>query len=85
MASYTTEVHTGQGGWQPYQPLSLSIAGRGDAIPQQGGPTEGTTVTWSSPESGNASVTFFDGGTRFHGSTQFPGEGPVEYRGVLAH
>lgn len=37
-------------------------------------------VTWSSPR-GNARVTFYANGSRFAGSAQFKGEGPVGYRG----
>lgn len=83
MATYNTEIHTGGGGWQPDHQLSLSIANRNKVVPADGRPTTGTTVTWSSDQ-GNATVTFFDNGTRFSGTAQFPGEGPVEYRGTLA-
>ncbi|MGW2261373.1 hypothetical protein ACWCXE_26755 [Streptomyces sp. NPDC001780] len=37
------------------------------------------------PHPGNGSVTFFDSGTRFEGTAQFPDEGPVGYRGSLAN
>ncbi|WP_344272961.1 hypothetical protein [Streptomyces hebeiensis] len=30
-------------------------------------------------------MTFFDSGTRFEGTAQFPDEGPVGYRGSLAN
>lgn len=85
MATYNTEIGTGGGGWQPDEPLSVSIANRSDVAPENGRPAEGATVTWSSPEAGNGSVTFFDNGTRFEGTAQFPGEGPVGYRGRLAN
>ncbi|WP_275463983.1 hypothetical protein [Streptomyces noursei] len=32
---------------------------------------------------GEGSVTFFDNGGRFEGTAQFPGEGPVSYRGAI--
>ncbi|WP_407563158.1 hypothetical protein [Streptomyces sp. 184] len=82
MAVYDTEIHTGGGGWQQDQPLSLSIANRGDVVPADGRPSTGTTVTWSGDE-GKGSVTFFDDGTRFEGTAQFPNEGPVGYRGQV--
>ncbi|MCX4967440.1 hypothetical protein OHA98_22295 [Streptomyces sp. NBC_00654] len=81
MATYETEIHTGGGGWQPDEPLTLSLANRAEVVPADGAPSTGTTVTWSS-DAGNGSVTFFDGGSSFHGSAQFPGEGPVGYRGT---
>ncbi|MFE4670751.1 hypothetical protein ACFRI7_38030 [Streptomyces sp. NPDC056716] len=81
MATYETEIHTGGGGWQQDQPLTLSIANRADVVPQDGAPSTGTTVTWSGDD-GNGSVTFFDGGSSFQGTAQFPGEGPVGYRGT---
>ncbi|CAL9291679.1 hypothetical protein [Streptomyces sp. SudanB182_2057] len=84
MATYNTEIHTGGGGWQQDEPLSVSISTRGGVVPGDGKPEAGTTVTWSSPSSGNGSVTFFDDGTRFEGTAQFSGEGPVGYRGTLA-
>lgn len=84
MATYDTEIHTGGGGWQSDEPLTLSIANRGQVVPDEGAPPTGTTVTWNSPEAGAGSVTFFDGGSRFEGTAQFPGEGPVGYRGTLS-
>ncbi|MFD7512017.1 hypothetical protein ACFV5N_22155 [Streptomyces sp. NPDC059853] len=82
MATYETELHTGGGGWQSDEPLTISIANRESVVPENGAPSTGTTVTWSGDQ-GNGSVTFFDGGTRFEGTAQFPGEGPVGYRGQL--
>ncbi|GAA2060571.1 hypothetical protein N0X72_03880 [Streptomyces carpaticus] len=82
MATYETELHTGGGGWQPDEPLSISITNRESVVPENGAPSTGTTVTWSGDQ-GNGSVTFFDEGTRFEGTAQFPGEGPVGYRGQL--
>lgn len=85
MAKYDTEIHTGGGGWQSDQPLSISISNRDEVVPENGRPPTGATVTWSSPDAGNGSVTFFDSGTVFEGTAQFPGEGPVGYRGKLAN
>lgn len=82
MATYDTEIHTGGGGWQQDQPLTLSIANRNEVVPEDAPPATGTTVTWSG-DAGNGSVTFFDGGSRFEGTAQFPDEGPVGYRGQL--
>lgn len=81
MATYETEIQTGGGGWQRDEPLRLSLANRGEVVPADGAPATGTTVTWSS-DAGNGSVTFFDGGSSFQGTAQFPGEGPVGYRGT---
>ncbi|MFC4015114.1 hypothetical protein ACFOY2_48420 [Nonomuraea purpurea] len=84
MATYQTEIHTGGGGWQRDEPLTLSIRNRDDVIPEDGRPPTGATVTWSTPRAGSGSVTFFDEGTRFEGTAQFPNEGPVGYRGKFA-
>ncbi|MBW4721323.1 hypothetical protein [Saccharothrix obliqua] len=83
MAVYETEIHTGGGGWQRDQDLTVHIRNRADVVPTNGAPPTGATVTWSSPRAGNGSVTFFDDGTRFEGTAQFPNEGPVGYRGTL--
>ncbi|WP_030743932.1 hypothetical protein [Streptomyces sp. NRRL F-5135] len=80
MATYNTEIQTGGGGWQRDEPLELSIKNRRSVVPADGRPAEGTTVSWSS-DAGKGSVTFFDGGNNFQGTAQFPGEGPVAYRG----
>ncbi|WP_369213709.1 hypothetical protein [Streptomyces flavofungini] len=61
------------------------MLGRWDVIPGHGNPPEGSTVTWSSPNAGNGSVTFYDNGSRFEGTAQFPNEGPVGYRGTPAN
>ncbi|MFB8183475.1 hypothetical protein ACFC8N_47520 [Streptomyces sp. NPDC055966] len=73
-----------RGDWQADQPLTLHVAHRDNAVAPDAAPETGTTVTWSSPKSGNGSVTFFDNGTRFEGTAQFSNEGPVAYRGTLA-
>lgn len=83
MATYDTRIHTRGGGWQDDQPLAIRITNRGEAIADGSVPPTGTTVTWSNPRSGSGSVTFFDEGSRFEGTAQFPGEGPVGYRGTL--
>ncbi|OLF07607.1 hypothetical protein BLA60_27225 [Actinophytocola xinjiangensis] len=83
MAVYETEIHTGGGGWQADEPLSVTISNRADVVAQDAPPPTGTAVTWSSPAAGNGSVTFFDDGSRFEGTAQFPNEGPVGYRGQL--
>ncbi|KPC87314.1 hypothetical protein [Streptomyces albus] len=80
MATYSTEIQTGGGGWQPDSPLQISIVNRNQVVPESGAPSTGTTVTWSGDQ-GKGSVTFFDGGSNFQGTAQFPGEGPVAYRG----
>ncbi|MFI6526364.1 hypothetical protein [Streptomyces uncialis] len=80
MATYETEIHTGGGGWQPDEPLTLSLANRTDVVPENGTPSTGTTVSWSG-DAGNGTVTFFDNGSSFQGTAQFPDEGPVGYRG----
>ncbi|MFJ3594797.1 hypothetical protein OG693_00015 [Streptomyces sp. NBC_01259] len=40
----------------------------------------GAVVTWQS-NGGEGNITFFDNGSTFQGTAQFPGEGPVGYRG----
>ncbi|MGW1836540.1 hypothetical protein [Streptomyces sp. BBFR2] len=83
MARYNTEISTGGGGWQPDQPLTISIVNRTQPVPGDARPSTGTTVTWSG-DKGKGSVTFFDDGQNFQGTAQFPGEGPVGYRGTYA-
>ncbi|MEU4443702.1 hypothetical protein AB0K14_20185 [Actinosynnema sp. NPDC050801] len=82
MATYKTEIGTG-GGWQPDADLTVHITNRKDVVPDGGRPSTGTTVTWSG-EQGDGSVTFFDSGSAFQGTAQFPGEGPVGYRGSFS-
>ncbi len=84
LATFNTEIFTGGGGWQQDEPLSISIGNREEVVPQNGGPATGTSVTWHSPNAGSGSVTFFDDGSRFEGTAQFPNEGPVGYRGTLS-
>ncbi|MFJ4913721.1 hypothetical protein [Streptomyces sp. NPDC088726] len=62
----------------------LSLAGAGAATADDRGDADGnigTTVNWTSND-GN--VTFFDDGSSFQGTAQFPSEGPVGYRGSLS-
>lgn len=84
MSTYETEIFTGGGGWQQDEPLTLAISNRNTVVPADGKVATGTTVTWSGDE-GNGSVTFFDNGQTFQGTAQFPGEGPVGYRGTLTN
>ncbi|MFJ3594778.1 hypothetical protein ACIQUY_39675 [Streptomyces sp. NPDC090231] len=44
---------------------------------------EGTTVNWQSDE-GGGTITFSGEEGSFAGTAQFPGEGPVGYRGSLS-
>lgn len=83
MATYDTQIQTGgpNGPWQPDEPLTISIASRDKAVPENGAPATGTSVSWSGTD-GNGAVTFFDNGSSFQGTAQFPGEGPVAYRGT---
>ncbi|RKN45977.1 hypothetical protein D7294_04850 [Streptomyces hoynatensis] len=84
MATYRTEIQTGgpEGTWSPDADLEVSLQNRAQVVPANGAPSTGTQVTWSSPQ-GNGNITFFDEGSRFQGAAQFPGEGPVGYRGTL--
>ncbi|MYS82805.1 hypothetical protein [Embleya scabrispora] len=83
MATYETEIQWGgpQGNWTADKDLTLNLAGRKSVVPADGAPAPGTSVTWSGPD-GAGNITFFDG-DRFQGTAQFPGEGPVGYRGTL--
>ena len=82
MARYQTQIQWGgpDAGWHNDAELEISIKNRQEVIPSSGNIPTGTTVTWSGPN-GNATVTFFDDGAWFMGTAQFPGEGPVGYRG----
>ncbi|MEV4255046.1 hypothetical protein AB0J52_17980 [Spirillospora sp. NPDC049652] len=82
MATYKTQIQWGSPGdpWHDDHALEITIANRNAVIPGNGRPPTGTTVSWSGPR-GNATVTFFDDGASFSGTAQFPGEGPVSYRG----
>lgn len=68
--------------WQADADLEIEIRNRNDVVPASGVPSKGTSVAWSSDQ-GNGNITFFDDANAFLGSAQFPGEGPVGYRGQL--
>lgn len=82
MATYRTQIsYAGQ--WHDDADLTIDIKNRKDVVPAKSTPATGTTVTWSS-SNGNGSITFFnDPDWDFNGSAQFPGEGPVGYRGKM--
>ncbi|MGB6161935.1 MAG: hypothetical protein WCF33_18155 [Pseudonocardiaceae bacterium] len=84
MATYNTEIQWGgqDAPWNKDEDLQLSIANRNEVIPDDGPPPPGTQVSWSG-SNGGGNVTFFEGGN-FQGTAQFPGEGPVGYRGTPA-
>jgi hypothetical protein len=84
MAKYSTEYQTGgqDGPWRPDDDLEIIITSRKSVVPAGNAPPTGTQVSWAST-AGNGSVTFFENGTRFAGSAEFPGEGPVGYRGYI--
>jgi hypothetical protein len=54
----------------------VNISDRMEAVPGQGQPPTGTTVTGNSPAVGNGSATFVDNASQF--------EGPVGYRGAVS-
>lgn len=67
----------------PFHPdaaLKLVIENREPVVPISGEVPTGTSVSWSS-SNGNGNIRFFNDATSFLGSAQFPGEGPVGYRG----
>lgn len=82
MATYRTQIQYGgpDADWHNDTDLTIHIQNRNAVVPDKTLPPTGTQVSWAGPE-GNASITFFDDGTGFQGAAQFPGEGPVGYRG----
>ncbi|MGC5402113.1 hypothetical protein ACPXCP_41060 [Streptomyces sp. DT20] len=60
--------------------LVLTAAGGATADDFDSPSGTGTAVTWQG-NGGQGSITFFDNGSTFQGTAQFPGEGPVGYRG----
>jgi OAA-family lectin sugar binding domain len=82
VATYRTQIQWGgpDAAWHDDTNLIIYIQNRKAVVPDKALPPTGTQVSWSGPE-GNASITFFDNGTSFQGAAQFPGEGPVGYRG----
>lgn len=86
MAHYRTQIQWGgpTADWHDDSDLTIEISNRNAVVPGgTGRPATGTQVSWAGPE-GNASITFFDDGASFQGAAQFPGEGPVGYRGQSA-
>ncbi|CAJ60054.1 MULTISPECIES: hypothetical protein [Frankia] len=85
MSLYHTEIQWGGPGaaWNKDSDLQIVISNRNGVVPPSGRPATGTQVSWSGPH-GSGSVTFFDDGASFQGAAQFPGEGPVGYRGTAA-
>jgi hypothetical protein len=82
MATYRTQIQFGgpDADWQEDTELTIHIQNRNAVVPDETLPATGTQVSWAGPE-GNASITFFNDGNTFQGAAQFPGEGPVGYRG----
>lgn len=82
-AVYETQIQYGgpDAEWHDDADLIIVLKNRRDIIPTCKYPATGTTVSWCS-ENGNGSITFF-AEKEFRGSAQFPGEGPVGYRGML--
>ncbi|MFE3198808.1 hypothetical protein [Embleya sp. NPDC059237] len=83
MATYRTQIQYGapNAPWHDDADLAIVIQTRNAVVPDKARPATGTQVTWSGPQ-GNGSITFFDDGASFQGAAQFPGEGPVAYRGT---
>jgi hypothetical protein len=86
MDTYQTEIQWGgpKAPWQDHADLETIRGKTGetreiDLAP----PTGGTQISWGGPNAEAANITFYDEGSRFEGSAQFPGEGPVGYRGTL--
>jgi OAA-family lectin sugar binding domain len=81
-ASFGTEIQWGgdQAPWHTDEDLSILISNRRRVIGENQVPA-GTQVAWTGPN-GAATVSFGAEGT-FTGTAQFPGEGPVGYRGTV--
>lgn len=79
MGIWKTEIQYGgfNAPWHADHDLQLMVQNRKDVITNTA--ATGTTISWSGPN-GNGTITFYDGNL-FMGSAQFPGEGPVGYRG----
>jgi hypothetical protein len=82
VARFTTEIQWGgpSAAWHADTDLYIFIGNRREVV-SQGTALAGTQVSWTGPN-GNAGITFTDNRT-FHGTAQFPNEGPVGYRGTL--
>jgi OAA-family lectin sugar binding domain len=86
MATYDTQIQWGgpNAPWHDHADLEIPKGETGesreiDLVPPEGG----TQISWGGPDAGAANITFFEDGNRFDGSAQFPGKGPVGYRGTL--
>ncbi len=84
MATYSTQIQWGgpKGDWHDDADLTIEIDNRKQVVPATGTPATGTHVSWSGPN-GKADIAFFNDAYAFEGTAQFPGEGPVGYRGKL--
>ncbi len=84
MATYDTEIQWGgpDAPWSKDEDLKISISNREEVAPDDSPPPTGTQVSWGGPN-GGGDITFYEDGKRFDGSAQFPGEGPIGYRGTL--
>jgi hypothetical protein len=86
MATYDTEIQWGgpNAPWQGHADLEIPKGESGenrkiDLVSPEGG----TQISWGGPDAGAANITFLDDGNKFDGSAQFPGGGPIGYRGTL--
>ncbi len=84
MATYKTQIQWGgpDAEWHDDHDLTIQISNRENVVPTSGSASNGTSVNWSGP-SGSGNIMFFNDSNSFQGSAQFPGEGPVGYRGQL--
>ena len=84
MATYQTQIQWGgaDGDWHDDADLVIEFHNRADIVPADGMVETGTILCWSGPH-GSGSITFFNDTNSFLGSVQFPGEGPLGYRGQL--
>lgn len=84
MATYRTQIQWGgrDGDWHDDADLVIEIRNRNEVVPAGDPVPTGTQLSWSGPN-GSANITFFNDEDAFRGSAQFPGEGPVGYRGQL--
>jgi hypothetical protein len=81
-AVFKTEIQWGgnTAPWHADADLSVVLKNRHTIVDKATAPA-GTTLNWSGPN-GAAAITFTAKNT-FTGTAQFPGEGPVGYRGTL--
>ena len=80
-AMFKTEIQWGGDAapWHPDADLTVLLKNRRTIIDNTTAPA-GTALKWSGPN-GNADITFA-ANNAFTGTAQFPGEGPVGYRGA---